>query len=75
MDLMQIRRVAKILDVSPKRVYALIQEGRLEAVKLGPHLTRIPRASLEAFLAEAARRAAEDRPVPPVNPRRRKRRA
>ena len=56
-DLLHIRRVAKILDVSRKRVYAMIQEGKLEAIKLGPRLTRVPRSSLEDFLERARRKA------------------
>jgi excisionase family DNA binding protein len=56
----RVDRVARHLDVSRKRVYQLVQEGRLVSVRLGPRQMRINRASLDAYLAELERRAAED---------------
>ncbi|MCX7765725.1 MAG: helix-turn-helix domain-containing protein [Candidatus Sumerlaeia bacterium] len=49
-ELMRVDRVARILDVTKKRVYNLIAEGKLEAVKLGPRQTRITRESLESYI-------------------------
>ena len=49
-ELLRVYRVAKILDVTKKRVYNLIQEGKLEAIKLGPRQTRITRQSLEDYV-------------------------
>ena len=49
-ELLRVSRVAKWLDVTKKRVYHLIQEGKLEAVRLGPRQMRIPRDSLEAYM-------------------------
>lgn len=49
-ELIRVGRVARILDVTKKRVYNLIMEGKLEAVKLGPRQTRVTRASLETYI-------------------------
>lgn len=49
-ELIRVDRVARILDVTKKRVYNLIAEGKLEAVKLGPRQTRVTRDSLESYL-------------------------
>ena len=48
--LMRVARVARILDVSKKRVYHLIMQGKLESVKLGPRQTRVTRESLERYI-------------------------
>ncbi len=47
---MRIRRVATLLDISPKRVYQLIEEGAFEVVRFGPRQTRVLRTSVEAFI-------------------------
>ena len=44
--LIRVPKVAKLLDVSKKRVYNLIQEGRLEAINLGVRHQRITRERL-----------------------------
>ena len=49
-DLMRVDRVARVLDVTKKRVYNLILEGKLEAIKLGPRQTRVLRESLEQYI-------------------------
>ncbi|KPL08201.1 hypothetical protein AMJ85_08635 [candidate division BRC1 bacterium SM23_51] len=54
-QLLRVPRVAKLLDVSKKRVYNLIQEGKLEAVNLGIRQTRITRESLEAYVERLRR--------------------
>jgi len=55
----RVDRVARYLDVSKKRVYQLVQERRLEAVRLGPRQMRVARASLDAYLRELHERAEE----------------
>jgi excisionase family DNA binding protein len=47
-----VRRVATYFDVTPKRIYQFIEQGRLESLRLGPRQIRIPRRSIDAFLAE-----------------------
>ncbi len=49
-EYLRVSRVAKRLDVSPKYIYQLLSEGRLECVRLGPRQVRIPTDSLERFL-------------------------
>jgi excisionase family DNA binding protein len=46
----RVTRVAAYLDVSKKRVYQMIDEGKLEAVSVGPRGTRVLRASIDRFL-------------------------
>jgi len=55
-QLLRVPRVAKLLDVSKKRVYNLIAEGKLEAINLGVRQTRITRESLEAYIERLRRR-------------------
>ncbi len=59
-DLMRVYRVAKMLDVSKKRVYQMVQEGKIAAVRLGPRSMRITRESLEKFIREGARKNREE---------------
>ncbi len=54
-ELLRVPSVAQWLGVSKKRVYTLIQEGKLDAIRLGPRQTRIPKASVEALLERLAR--------------------
>lgn len=46
----RITRVARHLDVSRKRVYQMVEEGKLEAVRMGPRGMRVLVPSIEAFL-------------------------
>jgi len=55
-QLFRVPRVAKLLDVSKKRIYNLIMEGKLEAVNLGIRQTRITRESLEAYVERLRKR-------------------
>ena len=48
----RVERVARYLDVSNKRVYQLVQERRLRAVRLGPRQMRIARDSIEEYVKE-----------------------
>jgi len=59
-ELWSVARVAKYLDVSKKRVYQLIQMGRLESLKLSPRNTRITRESVERLVEEGKRRRRDE---------------
>ena len=59
-ELWSVARVAKYLDVSKKRVYQLIQMGRLESLKLSPRNTRITRESVERLVEEGKRRQRDE---------------
>ncbi len=48
-DVGKVADVAAVLDCDPRTVYALIEEGRLDAVRLGRNL-RVTRVALMAFL-------------------------
>jgi len=50
LDFLRVARVAKVLDVSSKRVYALIAERKLESIRLGPRQIRISRESLDRYI-------------------------
>lgn len=58
LDLLTIPEVAKELRVGEVAVRAWINEGKLEAVRLGSHpksRIRIPRAAVDAFVQPAGR--------------------
>jgi len=59
-ELWTVARVARHLDVSKKRVYQLIQAGRVESLKLSPRTTRVTRESVERYLAELLKRQYEE---------------
>ncbi len=59
-ELWSVARTAKFLDVSKKRVYQLIQAGRLESLKLSPRTTRVTRESVERLVEEAKRRQRDE---------------
>lgn len=46
----RVERVARYLDISKKRVYQLVQERRLDAIRLGPRQMRIPKISLDEYI-------------------------
>ena len=48
-DVGKVADVAAVLDCDPRTVYALIDAGRLDAVRLGRNL-RVTRVALMAFL-------------------------
>jgi excisionase family DNA binding protein len=56
----KVERVARFLDVSNKRVYQLVQEKRLAAIRLGQRQMRIGRASLEAYVAALHEHGADE---------------
>ena len=59
-DLWRVYRVAKLLDVSKKRVYQMVHEGKIDAVRLGPRSMRITRASIDKFINEGAKKNREE---------------
>ena len=60
-QLLRVPSVAKLLDVSKKRIYNLIQEGKLEAVNLGIRQTRITRESLQSYIERLRKRRRVER--------------
>lgn len=74
-QMLRVPRVAKILDVSKKRVYQLIQEGRLDVVRLGPRQTRVLKDSFEAYIEHLKRqeRIARGEELPDTTPKRQQR--
>lgn len=54
-EYLHVAAVAQWLGVTRKRVYAMIQEGKIKAIRLGPRQTRIARASVEAFIERLER--------------------
>ncbi len=49
-EFLRVDRVARMLDVSPKRVYQLIRDRELEAIRIGPRQTRIFTHSVEGYV-------------------------
>ena len=63
-ELWSVGRVADHLDVTKKRVYGLIHEGHLEAMRLSQRGTRVLRRSVDDYVrlglrTERGRRRAE----------------
>lgn len=54
-NLMTVTTAARHLSVSKKRVYQLIQEGRLDSLRPSPRTIRITKESLERFITEGIR--------------------
>ncbi len=50
-QLWRVRRVAKLLDVSKKRVYQMVREGKLKAISLGPRSMRVTKESVDLWMA------------------------
>ena len=55
-QLLAIRDVAPLLGVGPSRVYQLVADGELPAIRVGRAI-RIPRGALEDWLRRCERRA------------------
>lgn len=49
-EFVRVFTVSRRLNISRKRVYQLIQEKRLTAVKFGPRQTRVLRSSLDDYI-------------------------
>ncbi|MFW6286323.1 MAG: helix-turn-helix transcriptional regulator [Candidatus Sumerlaeota bacterium] len=58
-ELWRVYRVAKLFDVSKKRIYQMVYEGKLDAVRLGPRSMRVTRESIDRFV-ETARKEHRD---------------
>lgn len=50
--LMHIEEAAKLLQVRPARVYALIRQGKIPVVRLGPRQLRIDPNKLQEALTQ-----------------------
>lgn len=48
---LRVTRVAKMLDCRPRLVYEMVQDGKLEAIRLGPRGIRISEESVEQFVS------------------------
>jgi len=48
------QEVAEIFNISTKSVRRYIQNGELEAYRIGPRLIRIPERAIKAFNAQSA---------------------
>ncbi len=59
-EFIRVDAVARRLGVSRKRIYQLINEKRLQAVKFGPRMTRVLRASVDAYIGELLNDEGED---------------
>jgi excisionase family DNA binding protein len=59
-ELWRVYRVAKVLDVSKKRIYQMVHEGKLDAVRLGPRSMRVTRESIDRFISEGRTKNRED---------------
>lgn len=46
----RVKTVARYLDVSRKRIYQMIREGKLDAVSVGPRGIRVLVSSIDRFL-------------------------
>jgi excisionase family DNA binding protein len=55
-DLVTVHTAARRLSVSNKRIYQLIQSGRLDSLRLSPRALRITRESVERFIAEGVKK-------------------
>lgn len=49
-----VEEVAANLRVTPSLIYREIRYGRLQAIRIGGKLLRIPRSSLVAYIAQCA---------------------
>jgi excisionase family DNA binding protein len=58
-ELLRPEEVAEILDIGRTKLYAMIRQGELPALRVG-RLVRIPRSQLDSWIQErvSARRAA-----------------
>lgn len=59
-DLMTVATVARRLCLSKKRVYQLIQAGRLDSLRTSPRSIRITRESLDRFITDGIQREKEE---------------
>lgn len=55
-ELLRPEQVGKILGVGRTKLYSMVRQGELPVVRIG-RLVRIPRAALDAWIAERIQRA------------------
>lgn len=58
-ELLTVSVAARRLCVSRKRIYQLIQSGRLDSLRPSPRTIRITRESLERFITDAIKHEKE----------------
>ena len=51
-ELLKVPEVARVLRVSNKKVYQLVESGALRAIRIDQKSIRVRRRALDAFLAE-----------------------
>jgi excisionase family DNA binding protein len=61
LQLSRVWRVAKELDVSKKRIYQMVNEGKIDAVRLGPRSMRITRDSIDRFITTGRKTNREEK--------------
>ena len=49
-ELIYVKRAAEILCCTPKHIGTMVQDGRLEALKLGPRGIRVFKTSIEKYI-------------------------
>lgn len=54
-DLITVTTAARRLSLSKKRVYQLIQEGRLDSLRTSPRSIRITKESVDRFITEGVK--------------------
>lgn len=59
-ELLDVSAVARKLSVSKKRVYQLIQEGKLDSLRMSPRSIRVTRESLDGFIADGIKKEKAD---------------
>jgi excisionase family DNA binding protein len=55
--LMRVAEVAEVLGLSRKRCYELVAAGAIPSVRVSQRSIRVPRVSLDAYLAALAERS------------------
>ena len=67
MELLRVAVVARLLGVSTKRVYQLLEVGRLQSLRFGPRTLRIPKSSVEKLILDRlnAERSERGHDLPP----------
>jgi excisionase family DNA binding protein len=59
-ELFSVPRVAQMLDITKKRTYQMVREGKLDAVRMTMRSMRITRSSIDRFIDESRRRQKEE---------------
>lgn len=67
-DYWRVERVAHYLDISRKRVYQLVQEKKLDVIRLGPRQMRITKESLDIYIKLLMEKESENWEWSEMNP-------